>query len=220
MFKDRSDAARQLAQRLRAYKGQNPLILAIPRGAVPMGQILASQLQGQLDVVLVHKLSSPFHPEVAIGAIGETGRVWLSAHASDLGATATYVQAEQARQLKVLRDRRQRYTAIQEAIPCQGRLVIVVDDGLATGSTMMAALSTVRQQAPARLVCALPVASREALDNIRPLADEVVCLSVPDDFQAVGQFYQHFPQVQDEEVVALLQQTQQAQTQRTSGAPD
>ena len=220
MFKDRSDAARQLAQRLRAYKGQNPLILAIPRGAVPMGKILASQLQGQLDVVLVHKLCSPFHPEVAIGAIDETGRAWLSAHASNLGATATYVQAEQARQLKVLRARRQRYTAIQEAIPCQGRLVIVVDDGLATGSTMMAALSTVRQQAPAKLVCALPVASREALENIRPLADEVVCLSVPDDFQAVGQFYQHFAQVQDEEVVALLQQTQQAQTQRTSGAPD
>ena len=220
MFKDRSDAARQLAQRLQAYKGQNPLILAIPRGAVPMGQILASQLQGQLDVVLVHKLCSPFHPEVAIGAIDETGRAWLSGHASNLGATATYVQAEQARQLKVLRARRQRYTAIQEAIPCQGRLVIVVDDGLATGSTMMAALSTIRQQAPAKLVCALPVASREALENIRPLADEVVCLSVPDDFQAVGQFYEHFAQVQDEEVVALLQHTQQAPTQRASGAPD
>lgn len=220
MFKDRSDAARQLAQRLQAYKGQNPLILAIPRGAVPMGQILASQLQGQLDLVLVHKLCSPFHPEVAIGAIDETGRAWLSGHASNLGATATYVQAEQARQLKVLRARRQRYTAIQEAIPCQGRLVIVVDDGLATGSTMMAALSTIRQQAPAKLVCALPVASREALENIRPLADEVVCLSVPDDFQAVGQFYQHFAQVQDEEVVALLQQTQRAPAQRTSSAPD
>lgn len=206
MFKDRVDAARQLAQQLMPYKGQNPLVLAIPRGAAPMGQVIASALQGQMDVVLVHKLCAPYHPEVAIGAIDETGRAWLAPHATALGATPAYVQAEEHKQLQVLRERRQRYTSVYPSIPAQNRLVIVVDDGLATGSTMMAALTTLRQHHPAKLVCAVPVASHETLEKIRPLADEVVCLSVPADFQAVGQFYQHFPQVEDEEVVALLRQ--------------
>ena len=204
MFKDRSDAARQLAQQLSAYKGQNPLILAIPRGAAPMGKIIATALQGQLDVVLVHKLCAPHQPEVAIGAIDETGRAWLAPHASALGATAADVQAEEDKQLQVLQERRRRYTAVHPRIDARGRLVIVVDDGLATGSTMMAALTTLRQQHPAKLVCAVPVASEETLEKIRPLADEVLCLSVPPDFEAVGQFYRQFPQVQDDEVVAIL----------------
>lgn len=204
MFKDRSDAARQLAQQLSAYKGQNPLILAIPRGAAPMGKIIATALQGQLDVVLVHKLCAPHQPEVAIGAIDENGRAWLAPHAAAMGATAAYVRAEEDKQLQVLQERRRRYTAVHPRIDARGRLVIVVDDGLATGSTMMAALTSLRQQHPAKLVCAVPVASEETLDKIRALADDVVCLSVPPDFEAVGQFYRQFPQVQDDEVVAIL----------------
>ena len=206
MFKDRSDAARQLAQQLAPYKGLHPLVLAIPRGAAPMGQIIATALQGQLDVVLVHKLCAPLQSEVAMGAIDESGRTWLAPHARALGATAANVQAEEQKQLQVLRERRRRYTAVHPPLSARDRLVIVVDDGLATGATMMAALTTLRQQHPARLVCAVPVASPETLEKIRPLADEVVCLSAPPDFQAVGQFYQHFPQVQDEEVVAILRE--------------
>lgn len=206
MFKDRSDAARQLAQQLVAYRGQNPLVLAIPRGAAPMGQIIATALQGQLDVVLVHKLCAPLQSEVAIGAIDESGRSWLAPHARALGATAASVQAEEQKQLQVLRERRLRYTAVHPPVSARDRLVIVVDDGLATGATMMAALTTLRQHHPAKLVCAVPVASPETLEKIRPLADEVVCLSAPPDFEAVGQFYQRFPQVEDDEVVAILGQ--------------
>lgn len=206
MFKDRSDAARQLAQQLKRYTGQNPLVLAIPRGAAPMGKIIATALQGQLDVVLVHKLCSPLMPEVAIGAIDESGRAWLAPHAAAMGATAAYVKAEEEKQLQVLQSRRQRYTAVHPPINVRDRVVIVVDDGLATGATMMAALTTLRRHHPARLVCAVPVASKDTLEKIRPLADEVVCLSAPPDFEAVGQYYQHFPQVQDDEVVAILRE--------------
>jgi len=206
MFKDRSDAAQQLAQRLLRYRGQHPLILAIPRGAVPMGQVLATALQGDLDVVLVHKLCAPFDPEVAIGAIDETGRTWLAPHASELGATAKYVQAERQRQLRVLHERRQRYTPIHAPMQISGRLVIVVDDGVATGATMIAALTMLQAQGPARLVCAVAVASAEALSQIRPLADEVICLSVPVGFQGVGQYYERFEQVDDDEVMTLLHQ--------------
>ena len=205
MFEDRTDAARQLASRLAAFKGQHPLVLAIPRGAVPMGQVLADALGGELDVVLVRKLTAPGAPEFAVGAIDESGWTYLAPHAAALGADSPYLVQEQARQLQTIWQRRAQYTPIRPPIDPAGRTVIVVDDGLATGATMVAALHSLRQQAPARLVCAVPVASREALATVRPLADEVVCLQAPAGFEAVGQFYRHFPQVEDSEVVRLLQ---------------
>lgn len=206
MFKNRLQAAELLAERLLRYRDQSPLILAIPRGAAPMGVVLAQRLGGELDVVLVHKLCAPLHPELAIGGIDESGHATIAPHAAAVGATPAWITAEKKRQLQVLQQRRQHYSPLRQSVPVQGRTVIVVDDGLATGATMKAALTAVRRGAPARLVCAVPVASVEGLALLQPLADETVCLSVPPLFQAVGQFYESFPQVSDEEVAQCLQQ--------------
>jgi putative phosphoribosyl transferase len=202
MFRDRQDAANKLAHALKAYRDRHPLVLAIPRGAVPMGKIIAQALDGELDVVLVRKLRAPGNPEFAIGSVDETGWTYLSEYAANM--PEKYLEAEKAAQLSVMRERRASYTPIRAPIDPSGRIVIVVDDGLATGSTMIAALHALRAKNPEKLVCAVPVAPYDTLEKIRPYADEVVCLDTPDPFYAVGQFYQDFPQVEDEEVIETL----------------
>jgi putative phosphoribosyl transferase len=163
IFRDRNDAALQLADELDRYRGRNPLILAIPRGAVPMGEVLAEQLDGELDVVLVRKLRAPFNPEFAIGAVSESGWKDVADYAAETGADEDYLRREVATQLATLSARRQQLRGIAEPIDPEGRIVIVVDDGLATGYTMVAALQSVRAAHPAHVVCAVPVASRDAL---------------------------------------------------------
>lgn len=207
MFEDRFDAARRLAKALGHYRGKNPLVLAIPRGAVPMGRSIADALGGELDVVLVRKLRAPGSPEFAVGAIDETGWAYIAAHAASAGADAAYLEREKQTQLATLRRRRGEYTPARPPIDPAGRVAIVVDDGLATGATMIAALHAVRARAPARLVCAVPVAAPESLETVRPYADEVVCLEAPQQFFAVGQFYRTFEQIEDGEVVRLLAAT-------------
>lgn len=204
IYPDRRAAALALAQRLERYRGQRPLLLAIPRGAVPMAQVIAESLQGDLDVVLVRKLGAPFSPEYAVGAVDENGWTYVSPLAQAAGANPSYLADEKRRQIALLRQRRQRYTPFRRAIDPAGRIAIVVDDGLATGATMTAALHAVRAQHPARLVCAVPVAAPDSLARVEKLADEVVCLQAPPDFAAVGQYYRHFDAVLDDEVAAIL----------------
>ena len=206
MFRDREEAAERLAQALAAWRGRRPLVLAIPRGAVPMAARLARALAGDLDLVLVHKLPAPGSPEFAIGAVDEEGWVYLAPHAAAAGATPGYVAQQRERQLEELQRRRALYTPGRAAIDAGGRNVIVVDDGLATGATMVAALDAVRRRQPARLLCAVPVASEDGVELVRGHADEVVALEVPPHFASVSQFYRSFPQLEDGEVVALLRE--------------
>lgn len=201
MFDDRADAARQLAGRLAYLRGSHPVILAVPRGAVPMGVILAQALDGDLDVVLVRKLGAPGNPEYAIGAVDEAGHVSLNPD-TQAYVDAAYVAAEAARQGEVLARRRAQYATPR--VDVAGRIVVVVDDGVATGATVLAALDTLRQRRPARLIAAVGVAPPQAMARLQAHADEVVCLEVASDFQAVGQFYADFDAVGDEQVIALL----------------
>lgn len=204
MFASRIDAAQRLARALDTYRGRDPLVLAIPRGAVEMGRVLADALGGELDVVLVRKLGAPGHAEFAVGAVDETGWTYISHYAAGAGADAAYLDREKRAQLDTLRKRRAQYTPTRAPVDPAGRIAIVVDDGLATGATMIAALHAVRARKPARLVCAVPVAAPDSLERVRPYADEVVCLEAPPGFYAVGQYYGEFGQVEDATVVELL----------------
>ena len=204
IYRDRAEAGELLATALLKWGAGQPLVVAIPRGAVPMGKIVADRLGGELDVVLTRKLHAPGDPEFAIGAVDETGWTYLADYAEQTGASRQYVARQVAIELETIRRRRATYTPGRAPIDASDRVVIVVDDGLATGATMIAALHAMRSRGPRMLVCAVPVASRDALVKVRAYADEVVCLQAPDIFYAVGQFYRSFPQVDDREVIALL----------------
>ena len=203
-FEDRAQAARLLADRLRRYRGTRALVLAIPRGAVPMGKVIAEAMDGELDVVLVRKLRAPDNPELAIGSIDETGAVYLDPDTRFL-CDESYLAGETKTQLAVLRQRRQQYEPTGAPIDAAGRIVIVLDDGIATGSTMIAALRAVRARHPARLIAAAAVASPQALRRIAHEADEVVCLETPAMLYAIGLHFRDFSQVTDDEVVAILE---------------
>lgn len=205
MFRDRNQAAHVLSAQLKAYRGKNPLVIGIPRSAVAMAKIIADELNGEFDLILVHKLRAPRQSEVAIGAVDAEGNTYMSDFAAAYEAGLDYVAAEKKNQLGVLAQRRAQYRQVHAPVDPRGRIVIVVDDGLATGASMTVALQSLRNRDPARLICAVPVAPRETLQKIVVLADQVVCLEVSDRFQAVGQFYNHFPQVEDDEVIRLLQ---------------
>jgi len=203
-FDSRGDAARRLAAALGKYAGRHALVLAIPRGAVEIGAVLAERLGGELDVVLVRKLRAPSNPELAVGSVDESGWTYVADHAAEAGATPAYLEREIRAQSELLRRRRALYTPGRGAIDPAGRIVIVVDDGIATGASMIAALHAAREKAPARLVCAAPVAAAETLGKLKHCADEVVCLETPLGFHAVGQFYRDFREVRDDEVISLL----------------
>ena len=216
-FDNRAQAARLLADRLEHYRAEHPLVLAIPRGAVPMGKIVADRLGGELDVVLVHKLTAPENPELAIGSVDETGLVYLDPDTRGLWDEA-YLEGEKKLQMETLQRRRQMYRPLGPPLDAAGRVVIVLDDGIATGSTMVAALRAVRARRPAKLVAATGVASADALRLIGTEADDVVCLETPDLLYAIGYHFRDFSQVSDEEVVATLREARKPRAATEAGA--
>lgn len=202
-YADRTEAADVLAAALAHLKGRGALVLAIPRGAVPMGARLARRLDAALDLVPVRKLGAPGQAEFAIGAVDGDGVV-VKTPGFESSADAAWMSEETRRQRARLAERFQRYRAVRPAEDLAARHVIVVDDGLATGATMRAALGWVRRRGPAWLVCAVPIAEPESLAALVGLADEVVCPRRSRALFSISQFYLRFPQVSDEEVLAAL----------------
>ncbi len=213
-FRNRGEAAVQLAAALAPLRAARPLVLGIPRGGVVMADVLARDLGGDLDVVLVRKLRAPGRPELAVGAITEGGLVLLREH-WELVATPEYLQGEADEALTLLRRRRNLYTPGKSPVSPRDRVAIVVDDGIATGATMSAALRALREVGAGRIIAAAAVAPREAVAELRREADEVVCLGMPDPFDAVSQFFDDFSEVTDEDVAAILRR---ARHDRESGA--
>jgi predicted phosphoribosyltransferase len=207
VFRDREDAAWRLARRLKDRELRNPLVLAIPRGGILTGVVLAEELGAELDVVLARKLRAPGQPELAIGAISEDGELYLNALARKVpGVTEEYLRDERAHQLEEIRRRRRLFRAVRPETHVSGRSVIVTDDGMATGSTMLAALRVLNTRTPHELITAVPVAPRDMLDLIRGQCSHVECLLALVEFDAVGSFYADFRQIEDEEVVRLLRE--------------
>ena len=205
-FRDRTDAGRQLAMKLRGYTDRSDvLVLALPRGGVPVGFEVAQALHVPLDVFLVRKLGVPGQPELAMGAIASGGlRVLNDEVLNRLDVSDDVIEAVAQTELRELRRREQQYRDDAPPPDVGGKAVILVDDGLATGSTMRAAVAALRQQQPARIVVAVPVGAADTCADLQREADEVVCVRTPEPFYAVGLWYQDFGQTTDEEVRALL----------------
>lgn len=204
-FRDRGDAGRFLARHLAAYRTTDTLVLGIPRGGVPVAAAVARALGADLDVLVARKLGAPDSPELAIGAVTANGGRYLNEDMiRDLGVSQEYVESVTAEETEEARRREERFRGDSPKAEFKGRVVILVDDGLATGATMRAAVRSVRRQGPAQVVVAVPVGSIEACGALRKEADEVVCPRTPVDFMAVGIYYADFTQTPDSEVRRLL----------------
>jgi putative phosphoribosyl transferase len=208
VYKDRKDAGLQLASRLTEYKDrEDVLVLALPRGGVVIGYEVAKALNCLLDIIIIRKIGFPGQTELAIGAVSETGAVVLN---EDIISTYTvskeYIEEEISRQKKEISRRITLYRSGKGIPPLDGKIIILVDDGVATGATIKAAISTLKKEKIVRLVAALPVSSKDAEEEIKKMVDEWICPETPAGFTAVGNYYQDFTQVSDEEVVELLKQ--------------
>ncbi|MCS7267968.1 MAG: phosphoribosyltransferase family protein [Geminicoccaceae bacterium] len=209
MFADRTDAGRRLAAALAHLAAQHPVVLALPRGGVPVGFEVAKALGAPLDVLLVRKIGAPFQPELAAAAVVDGPEPVLVRNEEVIrayGIEDSWIRAEMKRELREIERRRKLYCGDRPPVPVRGRTAIVVDDGIATGTTVRAALRALAKLGPARRVLAVPVAPPDSLAALASEADEIVALEQPEWMGAVGQFYLDFTQTSDEEVIRLLAQ--------------
>lgn len=207
MFKNRKDAGTQLAEGLKEYIGQeNVLVLALPRGGVVTGVEIANRLNAPLDVLIVRKIGHPWQPELAVGAISETGSIVYNEEVvSSVGVTKEYLRGEAARQREEIARRQQLYRGGRKLVNLRGKTVILVDDGVATGATMKAAVETLKREQVGKLVVAVPVAPPSPAAELQRMVDVFVCQAMPEDFMSVGSYYEDFKQVTDADVMQLLQ---------------
>ncbi len=207
LYKDRREGAARLAREFRGIHLSDPIILAIPRGGVVTGFVLATEIDAELDIVVSRKLGSPGQPELAMGAVMHDGTVFMNEEvASYVGASRGYVEEETERQIDEARRRLQVYRGDRPYPRLQDRSVIIVDDGVATGATMITAIRWVKRQGAKEVIAATPVAPIETFVRLKKEADRVICPELPEPFFAIGQFYEEFPATADEEVVELLRE--------------
>jgi len=217
-FKDRVDAGRKLAAVLAEYKDQQPVILALPRGGVPVAAEVAAALAAPLDLILVRKIGVPFQPELAMGAVvdGDAPTVVRNESVIRLaGISETEFKAVCDRELAEIDRRRRRYLGSRDPVEVNGRITIVVDDGIATGATTRAALRATRLRRPKKLILAVPVAPTESIDMMRQEADDVICIEDHEDLGAIGFYYSNFRQISDEEVIETLARFQVRQPEKS-----
>jgi putative phosphoribosyl transferase len=219
LFENRTVAGRALGERLARMDLADPVVLALPRGGVPVGLEVARALRAPLDLLLVRKIGVPWQPELAVAAVMDGGAPVLVVEPhvqAEAGVDRAYIEERAAQELKEIERRRATYLAHRAPEPVEGRTAIVVDDGIATGTTVRAALRGLRQRKPGRLVLAVPVAPPETIDALRAEVDDVVCLAQPEFFGAIGYFYRDFHQLTDDEVIALMNQAPHLEGQRST----
>ena len=207
LFRNRQDAGRKLASALGYLKGEDCVVLALPRGGVPVAAEIADALNAPLDLLLVRKIGAPGHPELGIGAVIDGGSPIVLKDEELVrltGASSRAFEETCRRELAEIERRRQHYLGSRKPEPLAGKIAIVVDDGLATGNTMRVALAAVRQRHPAKVVMAVPVAPRSTLTSFQDEADQIVCLETPEPFGAVGYFYKDFSPTEDGEVISIM----------------
>jgi putative phosphoribosyl transferase len=223
MFSDRKDAGIQLAAALMRFKTESPVVLALPRGGVPVAYEVARVLNAPLDIIVARKLGAPGQRELGLGAIvdGDHPESVLNEDIiQELDVSPEYIKGEIESELKEIRRRENAYRKGRPRADLSGRIVIVIDDGIATGGSIRAALRGVRRLAPKKVVLAVPVAPAETIEALRPEADEIICLETPEYFMAIGEFYDDFSQTSDDEVIELLEKAhrQHPQPSRTGSA--
>lgn len=206
MFRDRIEAGKLLGNALAFLKGKKDVIvLAIPRGGVPVGKEVAEMIGAPLDIVITRKVGAPGNPELAVGAVTQDGEMILDEKlVRMLGVSKDYLKREAARQVEEIRLRKEKYRGKRPFPKLEGKTVVIVDDGIATGSTIKAAIQTVKKTNPAVIIVASPVGPPDTVAELSESVDRVVCLSTPEYFEAIGQFYEEFPQVDDVTVKSIL----------------